>query len=184
MKQLKDRNYAFRVSAKDLDTIKKKAKKAKMTVTDYITQSSLGKEVIIIDGLPEIVSQLKKIGNNLNQLTMLSYQGLVKTVILDETEASITAIYWKINELAKEVALVAVFSAVKNKKQIKGAMAGVLNYISDSNKVYYNDIPLRTGLNCNYYSGLPRCASPNKSIKKMTIDSFISSCSHLQKKIM
>lgn len=103
MKQLKDKNYAFRVSEKDLDTIKNKAKKAKMTVTDYITQSALGKEIIIIDGLPEIVSQLKKIGNNLNQLTMLSHQGLINTVKLDETEESLTAIYWKINELTKAV---------------------------------------------------------------------------------
>lgn len=103
MKQLKDKNYAFRVSEKDLDTIKNKAKKAKMTVTYYITQSALGKEIIIIDGLPEIVSQLKKIGNNLNQLTMLSHQGLVNTVKLDETEETLTAIYWKINELTKAV---------------------------------------------------------------------------------
>lgn len=74
-----------------------------MTVTDYITKSALGKEIIIIDGLPEIVSQLKKIGNNLNQLTMLSYQGVINTVNLDETEESLTAIYWKINELTKVV---------------------------------------------------------------------------------
>ena len=103
MKQVKDRNYAFRISAKDLDTIKKKSKQAKMTVTDYITQSALGKEIIIIDGLPEIVSQLKKIGNNLNQLTMLGHQGVISTVKLDETEESLTAIYWKINELTKVV---------------------------------------------------------------------------------
>ena len=103
MKQTKDKNYAFRVSEKDLDTIKNKAKKAKMTVTDYITQSTLGKEIIIIDGLPKIVSQLKKIGNSLNQLTMLSHQGVINTVNLDETEESLTAIYWKINELTKVV---------------------------------------------------------------------------------
>lgn len=103
MKQIKDKNYAFRVSKKDLDTIKSKAKKAKMTVTEYITKSAIGKEIIIIDGLPEIVSQLKKIGNNLNQLTMLSHQGLINTVKLDETEESLTAIYWKINELTKVV---------------------------------------------------------------------------------
>lgn len=103
MKQIKDKNYAFRISEKDLDTIKNKAKKAKMTVTEYITQSALGKEIIIIDGLPEIVNQLKKIGNNLNQLTMLSHQGVINTVKLDETEESLTAIYWKINELTKAV---------------------------------------------------------------------------------
>lgn len=103
MKQIKDKNYAFRISVKDLDVIKKKSKQAKMTVTDYITQSALGKEIIIIDGLSEIVSQLKKIGNNLNQLTMLSHQGLINTVKLDETEESLTTIYWKINELTKAV---------------------------------------------------------------------------------
>lgn len=103
MKQTKDKNYAFRISAKDLDVIKKKSKQAKMTVTEYITQSALGKEIMIIDGLPEIVSQLKKIGNNLNQLTMLSHQGVIYTVKLDETEESLTAIYWKINELTKAV---------------------------------------------------------------------------------
>lgn len=103
MKQIKDKNYAFRITEKDLNTIKHKAKKAKMTVTEYITQSALAKGIIIIDGLPEIVNQLKKIGNNLNQLTMLSHQGVIKTVNLDETEESLTAIYWKINELTKAV---------------------------------------------------------------------------------
>lgn len=103
MKQLKDKNYAFRVSEKDLDTIKYKAKKAKMTVTEYITQSALGKEIIIIDELLEIVNQLKKVGNNLNQLTMLSHRGVINAVNLDETEETLTAIYWKINELTKVV---------------------------------------------------------------------------------
>lgn len=103
MKQTKDKNYAFRITEKDLNSIKFKAKKAKMTVTDYITQSALGKEIVVIDGLPEIVNQLKKIGNNLNQLTMLSHQGVMNTVNLHETEESLTAIYWKINELAKAV---------------------------------------------------------------------------------
>ena len=46
---------------------------------------------------------IKKIGNNLNQLTMLSHQGVINTVNLDETEESLTAIYWKINELTKVV---------------------------------------------------------------------------------
>ena len=103
MKQIKDKNYAFRISSKDLKKIQAKAKKSKMTVTDYITQTALGKEIMNIDGLPEIVSQLKKIGNNLNQLTMLSHQGVINTVNLDETEESLTAIYWEINELTKVV---------------------------------------------------------------------------------
>ena len=103
MKQIKDKNYAFRITDNDLNTIKQKAKKAKMTVTDYITKSALDKENIIIDGLPEIVTQLKKIGNNLNQLTMLSHQGVIKEVNLHETEQTLASIYWKIDDLVKAV---------------------------------------------------------------------------------
>lgn len=103
MKQIKDKNYAFRITDKDLNTIKQKAKKAKMTVTDYITKSALDKNIVIIDGLPEIVTQLKKIGNNLNQLTMLSHQGGIKEVNLHETEQTLASIYWKINDFVKVV---------------------------------------------------------------------------------
>ena len=93
MKQIKDKNYAFRITEKDLNTIKQKAQKAKMTVTEYITQSALDKEITIIDGLSEIVTQLKKIGNNLNQLTMLSHQEIIKEVNLHETEQTLASIY-------------------------------------------------------------------------------------------
>lgn len=60
----------------------------------------------------------------------------------------------------------AIFSAVKNKKQTKGSMAGVLNYISDNNKVYYNNKPLRTGVNCNYYSGFAEMCVTKQQYKK------------------
>lgn len=103
MKQIKDKNYAFRITDNDLNTIKQKAKKAKMTVTDYITKSALDKNIVIIGGLPEIVTQLKKIGNNLNQLTMLSHQEIIKEVNLHETEQTLASIYWKIDDLAKAV---------------------------------------------------------------------------------
>ena len=103
MKQIKDKNYAFRITDNDLNTIKQKAKKAKMTVTDYITKSALDKDIVIIDGLPDIVTQLKKIGNNLNQLTMLSHQEIIKEVNLHETEQTLASIYWKIDDLAKAV---------------------------------------------------------------------------------
>ena len=60
----------------------------------------------------------------------------------------------------------AVFSTLKTKKQTKGAMAGVLNYISDSNKVYYNNIPFRIGINCNYYSGFAEMCVTKQQHKK------------------
>ena len=58
MKKQKDKTYAFRVSSSDLKKIKSQAKRAKMTVTDYLTTCALNKEIKIIDGLDPLLSEL------------------------------------------------------------------------------------------------------------------------------
>ena len=75
MKKQKDKTYAFRISSADLKKIKSQAKRAKMTVTDYLTACALNKKITVIDGLDSVLSELKAQGRNLNQLTMLSHQG-------------------------------------------------------------------------------------------------------------
>ena len=74
-KKEKDKTYAFRISSADLKKIKSQAKRAKLTVTDYLTVCALGKEITVIDGLDSVLSELKAQGRNLNQLTILSHQG-------------------------------------------------------------------------------------------------------------
>ena len=44
----------------------------------------LTKEIVIIDGLDEVIRQQKGIGRNLNQLTTLANMGKVNTVYLQE----------------------------------------------------------------------------------------------------
>ena len=75
MKKQKDKTYAFRVSSSDLKKIKTQAKRAKMTVTDYLTACALNKNITVIDGLDPVLSKLKAQERNLNQLTLLSHQG-------------------------------------------------------------------------------------------------------------
>lgn len=75
MKKQKDKTYAFRVRSADLKKIKTKAKRANLTVTDYLTACALNKEITVIDGLDGVLSELKAQGRNLNQLTILSHQG-------------------------------------------------------------------------------------------------------------
>ena len=55
-----------------------------MTLTDYLTACGLQKEIVIIDGLDEVIRQQKGIGRNLNQLTTLANMGKVNTVYLQE----------------------------------------------------------------------------------------------------
>ena len=59
--------------------IQHRAKQAGMTVTDYLVTCALDKEIIQVNGLDEILSELKAQGRNLNQLTTLANMGRIKT---------------------------------------------------------------------------------------------------------
>ena len=54
-----------------------------MTQSDYVTTCCIGKRIVILDGLKEVLQQQKAIGNNLNQLTVLANMGKVQFANLD-----------------------------------------------------------------------------------------------------
>ena len=54
-----------------------------MSQSDYVTACCLGKRIVIIDGLKDVLRQQKAIGNNLNQLTVLANMGKVQVANLD-----------------------------------------------------------------------------------------------------
>ena len=81
---MKNKRITLRVSDVDWQKLHDKADAARMTLTDYLTACGLQKEIVIIDGLGEVIRQQKGIGRNLNQLTTLANMGKVKTVYLQE----------------------------------------------------------------------------------------------------
>ena len=66
----KDKRFSIRISEPDLETIRRKAAQAHMSQSDYVISCCLGKKIIILDGLKEVLRQQKAIGNNLNQLAV------------------------------------------------------------------------------------------------------------------
>ena len=66
------------------DVIYHLAHRAGMTVTDYIITCALGKEIVQVNGLDEILSELKAQGRNLNQLTTLANLGRLTVLHGDE----------------------------------------------------------------------------------------------------
>lgn len=48
-----------------------------MDMTGYITICALDKKIVVIENLSEVLSELKGIGRNLNQLTTLSNMGKI-----------------------------------------------------------------------------------------------------------
>ena len=96
---MKNRKLSIRISEADLQTTHHKAEEANMTLTEYVIACCLGKEIVVIHGLDEVIRQQKGIGRNLNQLTVLANIGKVKTVYLQE----LTDAYAQVSSLLSEI---------------------------------------------------------------------------------
>lgn len=95
---MKSKRFNFRVSDSMDALIRKKAKDAGMSITDYIILSAIDKKIINYDGLKELTTQVKKLGNNVNQLLILSRQGKINTVNLTSTQEELKKIYELLSE--------------------------------------------------------------------------------------
>ena len=89
----------FRVTERDAETIRKKAKSAEMDFTKYLTTCAVGKEIKRIDGINDFISELRQQCTNLNQLTLLSNMGRISAVNLSETYE----LYLEIQKILKEI---------------------------------------------------------------------------------
>lgn len=96
---MKNRRITLRVSDADWQKLHDKATAARMTLTEYLTACGLQREIVIIEGLDEVIRQQKGIGRNLNQLTVLSNMGKVKTVYLQE----LTSVYAQVSSLLSDI---------------------------------------------------------------------------------
>ena len=79
----KDTTFSIRIASRDLDTIKKKAKQARLSQSEYVTRCCLGRQVVVIEDLKEVTKQFRAIGNNLNRLTVLANMGRVEISNMD-----------------------------------------------------------------------------------------------------
>ncbi|MGM8288948.1 plasmid mobilization protein [Clostridium perfringens] len=71
----RDKQIKFYVTEKEYKEIKKKVEKSKLKQTDYLIKSALNKKIIVVDGLKEILLELSREGNNLNQIAKKINEG-------------------------------------------------------------------------------------------------------------
>lgn len=74
MPRKRGRQFQFFVSDLEMERILAKVTTSKLKQSDYIRRAALDKEIIVIDGIREMLVQTKKIGVNLNQITKLAHQ--------------------------------------------------------------------------------------------------------------
>lgn len=98
---MKNKRITLRVSETDWKKLHDKADVANMTLTDYLTACGLKKEIVIIDGLDEVIRQQKGVGRNLNQLTTLANMGKVNVVYLRELTDAYAQVSFLLSEILK-----------------------------------------------------------------------------------
>ena len=89
------------MAAEDREAIKELAKQSGMSMSNYVTDCCLGKQIIIIDGLKEVLRELKGIGNNLNQLVMLAHMGKVTVVGLEDVRQLLADILIAVRQITE-----------------------------------------------------------------------------------
>ena len=93
----------LRVTPRTKKTIQELAQSAGLTVTDYLCYSGLGKEIVQVEGLEQVLSELKAQGRNLNQLTTLANMGRVTVLKGYALAENYGKIYEQLRELLREV---------------------------------------------------------------------------------
>ena len=98
----RNKSIPIRVTENELQAIYANAKKAKKNRTEYMITSALGKEITVIEDLREMIVQLKRIGNNLNQLTRKVNAHEVNVIDLEETCTELGNVYQAVFALARK----------------------------------------------------------------------------------
>ena len=76
----RDKQIKFYVNEKEYEQIKKKVEKSKLKQQEYLIKSALNKKIIVVDGLKEILLELSREGNNLNQIAKKINEGEQKDI--------------------------------------------------------------------------------------------------------
>ena len=85
--------YTFRATEREREIIDEKIKASGLTMTDFIIKAITEKSVIVFENAGETLNELKRQGNNLNQLVKNNYYGMVMKRELSDCIAELKSAY-------------------------------------------------------------------------------------------
>ena len=92
-----------RFSDHELSVIDANAKKAHMSRTEFLVSAGMNKPIVILNDLKPTLAELRRIGNNVNQLTRKVNSGEVYAVGLTEINVQLSAVASGLYTIQKEV---------------------------------------------------------------------------------
>lgn len=94
----------FRVTPEEREKIERKALGSYRTVSRYLRDCALGKEITVIPGVDDLASELRRVGNNLNQITRAINSGHSAGIDgIDEIREGVKRIWQSLNSLHRDV---------------------------------------------------------------------------------
>ncbi len=101
--KIKTAIVTLRMPPQTKEALREMASNAGLTLTDYLCICGLGKEIVRVDGLDNLLSELKAQGRNLNQLTTLAHMGKLKVLRGDDLIDGYAKLCQQVSQLTKAV---------------------------------------------------------------------------------
>ena len=98
----KDKKINIRLTEKEKNIIESKAKKLNMTIRKFIISSCLKDKIVIVNGLDKVDTELRRIGNNINQLTRLANEKIITVIDLKELRMEVNNIWQLLKQLVQK----------------------------------------------------------------------------------
>lgn len=93
----------FRVTPEEREKIERKALGSYRTVSRYLRDCALGKEITVIPGVDDLASELRRVGNNLNQITRAVNSGYTAGIDgVSDIQEGVKRIWQSLNSLRRD----------------------------------------------------------------------------------
>ena len=97
----KDKKINIRLTEKEKSIIEVKAKKLNMTITKFIISFCLKDKIVIVNGLDKVDTELRRIGNNINQLTRVANEKIITVIDFKELRMEMNHIWQLLKQLVQ-----------------------------------------------------------------------------------
>lgn len=95
----KTERIEIRVTPEEKMLIGLKSKQANKSVSEFLINSATNKEIVVINDLTKMITELRRIGNNINQLTRLANSRAITCVDLEGTKKELLKLWQSLNLL-------------------------------------------------------------------------------------
>ena len=101
----KSTDFHVRISNDELELIDEKAHRLRMTRSKYVIQAALHQKIITLDNtaMKQLISELRKIGININHIAILCNMGKLQCVHIEDTKNEITKVWEELKKLRQEI---------------------------------------------------------------------------------